>query len=74
MSTELASSRHERVGLREGDEIENCWMIQLEIIVVSVKYIGRLMLRRAMYKNRAFFIIYYDLFSVRKSLRDYLQS
>lgn len=33
MSTELASSRHERVGLREGDEIENLDDSVVEIVV-----------------------------------------
>lgn len=40
MSTELASSRHERVGLREGDEIENLDDSVVEI--VSVVCIDRL--------------------------------
>lgn len=33
VSTELASSRHERVGLREGDEIENLDDSVVEIVV-----------------------------------------
>lgn len=42
MSTELASSRHERVGLREGDEIENLDDSVVEIVVVSIVCIDRL--------------------------------